>query len=269
MRDLHSDYNRFRLYENGNVTITTKVYRDPVQDPDSLGPDQDPEKVKAGKTAKSFYIDNRHYRKIASSSVRLWKKRRNKVIFLTLTFPEDITEHEANRCFSKFIDNLKHNYGLHSYIAVKELTKIGRPHFHCIFDIPFFAVRQVNEAWTKTFQQFMPGSANALRLGSPKHGTIVKNSSRLVKYICKYTAKVRGSKYKTRCIFVSHNITSQPIDISYYDFLSLLEDYKQKTLLYEYCTIVIFKDTTRKLSDFWQFFSEANQKKAVFNTRSP
>lgn len=257
---------RFRLHENGNVTITS-FNNGP--DPDYDRTDKDPQKVEAGKKAKSFFIDNSRYRKIASSSVRLWKKKRNKVIFLTLTFPFDIDESRANKCFSKFIDNLNHNYGLHSYIAVRELTEIGRSHFHLIADIPFVHVKKLNGAWVKTFQQFGPGSVNALRLGSPKHGTVVKNCSRLVKYICKYTAKNRYKPMKARCVFISHNITSRPADIDYYDFLDLLEEYQAKTLHYEYCTIVILKDTAKKLSHIWQFFDEYSQKIAVFSHSPP
>jgi hypothetical protein len=259
---------RFRLHENGNLTITRYSHRD-KEDPDSYSIDQIKKKTEAGKKTKSFSINSRHYRKIASSSVKLWKKKRNKVIFLTLTFPVKISEQDANICFSKFIDNLKHNFGLHSYIAVKELNSQARigvnPHFHCIFDIPFVYVAKLNRAWIRTFSEFHPGSANALRLGSPDHGTVVKNANRLVKYICKYTAKSRGNSYKARCIFISHNITSKPVDIDYYDFLSLLEDFKCHTLDYKYCCIVIFKGTTYKLSQFWQLLTENSQKIAVFH----
>lgn len=267
-----NESSRFRLHENGNVTITRFAHRD-KEIKDSFRTDYIETKVKAGKTRKSFSINNRTYRKVSSSSVRLWKKKRNKVIFLTLTFPFLIDELKANICFSKFIDNLKHNFGLHSYIAVKELNfqdKIGTvPHFHCIFDIPFIHVSKLNRAWIRTFSELHPGSVNALRLGSPKHGTIVKTPTRLVKYICKYTTKMRGNSYKARCIFISHNITSNPVDIDYYDFLSLIEDFKHYELNYRYCSIVIFKGTTYKFSQFWQLLTEVSQKIAVFNNNSP
>ena len=106
------DYeSRFRLYENGTVTITSG--RSPYTD-------EHREKVKQnGKRVKTYKIDTRIYRKIVSSSVNLYRNKVNRIIFLTLTFPGYIGEKEANICFSKFMDNLKTNYD------VKNLPRQG------------------------------------------------------------------------------------------------------------------------------------------------
>ncbi len=256
------NYNRFRLHENGTLTIT-KPHSRSIKGyfPHCLNyndTDYHKTRVKTGKQTKSFSIDNRVYRKIASSAVRMWHRKKHKIISAVLTFPSIITEQKANECFSKYIDNLNHNYRLNSHIAVLEF-KDGRWHFHCMFDMPFIYVKKLNDAWCHTFSEYFPGSSNALRLGSPKHGTVVHSVGRMVNYMCKYMTKVKDQKFSVRCYFLSHNITSRPKDLNYYDFQALLQEYKSIKYQYDYCIIVTFLNTTSKGSVFWDWFTESFQ----------
>lgn len=262
---------RIRLHENGNITITGYAYTD-TEDQNNLDDNARPEKVAAGKTTKSFYINNRHYRAVSSSAVKLWQKKQNAIIFVTLTFPQDIDEGNANICFSKFVENLKVTYKLRQYIAVKELTEAGRPHFHCLFDLPFTDVYRLNRAWTKTFSEFMPGSVNALRLGSPQHGTVVKDINRCVKYLTKYMTKIKDSdrnKYKSRCIFMSRDLKSCPVDIEEADLRQLVDRFHWRKLQYEYCTIVLLKDIFRNIGEILTYFDEIRQKTISYQQYPP
>lgn len=228
------DYeSRFRLYENGTVTITSG--RCPYSD-------EHREKVKQnGKRVKTYKIDTRIYRKIVSSAVNLYRHKVNKIIFLTLTFPGYIGEKDANICFSKFMDNLKTNYNVENYIAVKEFTKAGIPHYHIIADYPYFDIRRINRAWCNTFPITIPGSQNAVRL--PKnHRSVVKDLYRTIKYICKYFSKSRDVEYKSRCFFISHDILSAPVDIDYELAEKLINKYSSFQFNYHYCSILILND---------------------------
>lgn len=221
---------RFRLYENGTVTITsgrcpfTEEHRD---------------RVKAnGKRIKTYSIDTRIYRKIVSSAVNLYRNKINRIIFLTLTFPGNITEKDANICFSKFMDNLKTNYDVKNYIAVKEFTQAGVPHYHLLADYPFFDIRRINNAWCNTFPITVPGSKNAVRL--PKNNkAVVKDLYRTIKYVCKYFGKSREVKYKSRCFFISHDVLSSPVEIDYEIAEKLLNKYSGIQLNFHWCSIIL------------------------------
>lgn len=55
-------------------------------------------------------------------------------IILTLTSPGFISAADEPRFLKRFFDNLKKNYELGDYVWVREYTKAGYPHFHCIAD---------------------------------------------------------------------------------------------------------------------------------------
>ncbi len=237
----------FRLHENGTVTIT-RTHR-PVSD-------EHREQLQInGKVVKKYRIDSARYRKIVSSSINLYRNKVNKIVFLTLTFPGSIDEFEANKCFSKFIDNLKATYGLKNYIAVKEFTLNGVPHYHVLADFPFFDIRRINGAWCNTFPINIPGSRNAVRL--PKnHKSIVKDLHRCVKYLCKYFVKSRDLEYLSRCSFISHEICSQPADIDYQDAEKLINKYKHKVYHYRYCSVIYLNDVLQDYELIEKLFSE-------------
>ncbi len=220
---------RFRLYENGTVTIT----------PGHCPVSEDRKKIARvnGKRVKKYIIDSRVYRHIVSSAVNLYRNKINNIIFLTLTFPGKISDKDANICFSKFMDNLTTNYNVENYVAVKELTENNVPHFHLLADYPFIDIRRINSAWCNTFPVDIPGSKNAVRL--PKnHKSVVKNLYRCIKYCCKYFTKCRSVENSTRCFFISHEICSRPVDIDYDLAEKLINVYEDRQYAYRFCIII-------------------------------
>lgn len=160
---------------------------------------------------KHFELNGKHKRFIRSSAIRQALIAKYRLLFATLTFPQDINQKEANKCFSNFVDNLSTNHKLHSYVAVKENTKKGRPHFHVILDIPFTDFKVLNKAWCASFRNHCNYSNNAFTTG---RNPIVRSVDQVAKYITKYITKAeRGNdsvKPTTRQYFVSQNVHCRP-----------------------------------------------------------
>ena len=168
-----------------------------------------------GSRHKTFEINGKHKRLIRSSAQRQALCVKYKLLFCTLTFPKNIDQKLANKCFSNFVDNLTTNYNLNSYVAVKENTKIGRPHFHCLFDLPYQDYKKLNLAWCRSFRSYMPYSPNAFTTG---RRPIISNIKDVARYITKYITKTERAqseiKPETRQYFISRNVSSRPQDIS-------------------------------------------------------
>ncbi len=177
-----------------------------------------------GQKRKTFEISGKHKRFIRSSAIRQALVSKYRLLFATLTFPSDIEQKAANRCFSNFVDNLKTNFNLHSYVAVKEnhpgtsknstgVAK-GRPHFHIILDIPYTDYKILNRAWCSAFNDYMSGSNNAFTTGKRP---IVSRVEDVARYITKYITKAEdaqsGVKPTTRQYFISKNVHCQPATI--------------------------------------------------------
>lgn len=76
--------------------------------------------------------------------------------FLTLTFDEDVTREYALDELKKFMKRLRylHNKKEFKYIAVIELTKKGRIHFHLIlFNLPYIKKKEISEIWRHGYVQ--------------------------------------------------------------------------------------------------------------------
>jgi len=194
-----------------------------------------------GKKKKYYCIDRKNYRIIASSAVNLWKKRKNKVTFFTLTFPFNPTEKQANECFVKFIDNLKKNYGLNNYIATKERGEKGEKHlhFHCVFDFPYHGIAKINKAWCNTFSAYCGFSPRAVIIPKRSNGgAVIKSLERCVKYICKYVSKMINVKFEQRCLFISREILSKPRELTANEVTMLQDTFESDEFLHEYFTII-------------------------------
>lgn len=245
----------FRFYENGNITVTANINR--------TGRDHD-SYVSAGKTQKKYSINSDQYRKLQCASINLFRQRINRVIFLTLTFPGQISEREANICLSRFLDNLSTNYKLNNYVAVKELTKAGTPHFHILADIPYKNIRAVNKAWCNSYRNYFGFSPNAVRLPVGRGRAIVKDMERAVKYISKYVSKARFSKdsartpieYLARCIFISHGIISKPIDADIELAEKLSKIFQKYEIDFMYCHIIYLKLSGELYDSYWKIVTE-------------
>ena len=167
-----------------------------------------------GNMQKTYTIDTGVYRKLASSAHDLVKSSpKNKSLFLTLTFPPFKiipNEKQINECFSKFIENLRRNYGCVGYVGVREYGEItNRVHFHVICAMPYHSFVDINRAWCHSIRTFCPFSKSALR--TTKQSLYIKSPIKAVKYVCKYFSKSRGVKSETKLYFISNNLIRKPI----------------------------------------------------------
>lgn len=170
---------KYRLYETGQITCTRS----------GAGNRKAKGGRVIGKKQKKFDVEKKIVR---STIIRQFNIRTNTIKFVTLTFPKNVKNKFANECFSKFVENLKKNYNLNSYVAVKELTKIGRPHFHCFLDMPYVNYTLLNRAWCHTFFSYLGFSPNALQTRRGK--SIIKTIRRACNYASKYVSKAPDIK---------------------------------------------------------------------------
>ena len=200
--DLYS--NHYLLYPNGDLVIypIKKHVGHVITETDR-------------KKARNFQLSYSKYRIISSAAIHLLKNRVNKIIFLTLTFNQKllIDEKRANRVFNRFIKNFKKTYGCKSYIGTLEFTELGCPHYHFMFDFPFHDITKINSVWTSCISAELGIDNTSYSLGSvrlPKDApSVVSDSQRVIRYICKYFSKGIGVRYSTRCYFISRELRGQ------------------------------------------------------------
>lgn len=214
---------------------------------------------------KEFYITPKIRRKISSGAalMALEKTKSENLIFLTLTFPFDLSENEANEYWSKFAENLKENYKCTAFISVKELTKSGRPHFHCLLRMPYQRISKINRAWCMTWREKHNWVSNAVR--TEKGNMVVRSVRRAVRYCTKYVCKSMEEKvkYNSRCVFLSHNIIDKGTDIPDGKmFIEFVKEYQksQKKGFFHWKSekypveIFTFCDLFQKFDDIYQVF---------------
>jgi hypothetical protein len=162
---------------------------------------------------KQYCISSEVYRKLAAAAHYLIKTSLNKTLFLTLTFPKfkhyEITEEQANKCFSKFMENIRKSkkYRAEGYIAVRERGgKNDRLHYHLVVSIKFVSFIDLNRAWCRAISDYCEFSKNAIQ--SDGSNRVLKSPSRAIRYICKYISKSKNLKSWTRLYFVSNNLLS-------------------------------------------------------------
>ena len=226
--------NKYRLFENGNITISGNHKR--------VTPDK-----ANGFKEKTYTIDWKVYRELVSAVVNLFDRKKNEVIFLTLTFPFDIDEKQANVCFSTYLDNLKKTYKLNAYVGVKELTKRGRPHFHLLADLPFSDIKLLNSGWCSSVFTVTANTSSfsriALRLPEKKNRSVVKEMGAIVRYLAKYIGKSRGELYRARCFFVSRNVRCRPRELETSTFHELCDTFETRVIANKYTAVMITKKT--------------------------
>ena len=172
-------------------------------------------RLKIGLLTKTFSINNKIYRKCASAAHYLVKESKNKVLFLTLTFPKfkrKVSDNEINSYFSKYVENLRTNYDCGGYVAVREFGKnTHRIHFHILLSIPFVPFPILNRAWCNCISDICYNSGRAV-LSDPKT-RFIKNPTRAMRYVCKYFAKCKNQKSLSRLIFISNNVIQKPVSL--------------------------------------------------------
>jgi len=90
----------------------------------------------------------RNLRRIVNSNMSICKRPK----FITLTFDRDVSVQEASHCFDVFMKRLRRRYKKLRYIWVKERTKHGRIHYHCIFFTDYFIPqKQLTALWGQGF----------------------------------------------------------------------------------------------------------------------
>lgn len=185
-----------------------------------------------GKKEKSFKMTSAHYRRLADRAAWLKENQKHNLLFITLTFGnwkrKEITDENANKCFSKFMENLKKNYGRGNYIAVREHSteNTKRVHYHCIIDMPFVDFTSVNNAWNSAISDFCHYSRNAFT--TDRDARYIKSTTAAVRYICKYISKARTEVATSRIIFCSRQITEAEIktDFSGNDLHETLKQFR-------------------------------------------
>ena len=232
-----------------------------------------------GNKQKKFKIDSVIYRKLASSAHYLVKESKNKTLFITLTFPKfkrqpnkncknelckTVFQNEINNAFSKFVENLRTNYGCNGYIAVREFgSKSHRIHFHLLCSIPFVSFVKLNAAWCAAISDISVFSRNAVT--TDPRTKFVKNPIRAMRYVCKYFSKCRGQRSTTRLVFFSNNIIqrARQMDAPLESVLDNFKfDYMRQTSDYTTCyRITDTKEFNRFCDKFLYPFFELSDKK--------
>jgi len=204
----------------------------------------------------------RNKTKIYSSASRQFHNRRNKVAFVTFTNPNELIYKDLKECnirFSKFLENLRLNYKLHSYIWVAERQDNGSVHYHTFFDIPKFDINKMREAYNSAMQH---NSRSCVRLPKNKKNTFIVNWAEACSYVTKYVTKDL-SRENARVFGCSQNVTSKPITINASD-LNLFDNYIYSCKRNEYTTQYVIKKQVigkyLKLSqDLEKFYLEKNE----------
>lgn len=247
----------YRLYSDGTITVvhTGVRARKPVNrkktEIDHSQPYEVLNEIKEdntdykalGKKTKTFAMTPAVARVIRSSAIKQYLTKKYKIHFVTLTFPqpEKVDSKAANKCLSKFLDNLKKNYKLNSYVITKESTnKLGNYfiHFHCLLDMPFTDYRIINRAWNHTYNSIFPFSKNALTTGK---FPIVKDVVSVAKYISKYISKAYSVIFESRFYFCSRNVLDRGTLIDFNTFVYLTTKYETQLKITDWYIIYRLK----------------------------
>jgi hypothetical protein len=167
---------------------------------------------------------NRQKRKIADCTewLRINQRKDRKAMIFCLTSPGFINLANSPKFVSRFVDNMKANYGMENYVWVREFTKLGYPHFHFIahwnkptwfFDCSdcgstmkdkectqcYCKLSRINKISLYWSSLFGSDSINSIRLGSyhpiTKKRSYFVVSQRQCRYLTKYIGKNLGEEH--------------------------------------------------------------------------
>jgi len=162
------------------------------------------------KHKKSYMITSVDYRTILSAAVNLVELKSNNIVFLTHTFPFDVTEHQANGIQKLFLKKFKIYWNeTTNYIWTKERQKKGRLHFHTIIDMPFVPIQSLQGLWNHCISIITGNSVdnfNSLRLPLSSAKLYNTEVARTVRYIAKYISKERNKPFTQPCYGISKEL---------------------------------------------------------------
>jgi hypothetical protein len=202
-----------------------------------------------GTIEKTYGIDFQTYNQIADRTAFMYHNRKHKLIFAALTIPPTKTEINGNllnEAFSKFIENLRTNYDLLHYIAIREGDGLNtRYHYHVIFDVRYISFIKLNSAWCHALRDICDFSNNAFRTKSKSF--YIKDIAGAISYITKYISKEIGTRSDSRVFFCDRETSNAIVKIR---FDNDLQDIKEN-----------FKSIRRKiLNDYVCRFTFANKR---------
>ena len=239
--------NRYFLYPNGDLVvcrIPQFVERNVLQEKDR-------------KKSRFFQLSYQKYRLLASAASIMSKTAENKLIFLTFTFNEKLhlSDVVANQIWNRFIKNFKKTYDCKNYVGVLEHTENGTPHYHFIADFPFADIRDINQSWINSIITSVGTNHNFI-LGSirlpEENKSVVDDTTRAVRYLCKYFAKGIGVKYQSKCYFISRGLRelSRAREITAGEFERIETNlFPVKHRRFEHCSVLCYKDSD--IEYFW------------------
>jgi len=224
-----------KLYENGVITVCPLGKRT-----GKLSDLEAQKRKQRGLITKTFVLSSKEKRLLRCSCIRMFRTKKYSLKWFTLTFPTDIGQKDANICLSKFLENLKLTYHAHNYVVVKENTKIGRPHFHCIIDMPFTSFETLNISWCHAFSNFCNFSPNALTSGENK---VIHDIRGVAVYVSKYISKtVNDIASLTRLYFISENTLSKPAIIGFNDYVYLTTTFSFSLFVSDFFTVYFLEN---------------------------
>jgi hypothetical protein len=136
-------------------------------------------------------LHSRQKRSIADACewLRLTQTRDKKALIFVLTSPGHTSLANTPKFISKFVDNMRTNYGMGDFVWVREMTKAGYPHFH-------FVAHWHPAKWFLTDNDNQTKKENAIN-----HTTFESR----VTQISKYWSGLFGSDAKNSVRFGSYN----------------------------------------------------------------
>lgn len=248
-----------KLYEDGTITITP-LHKHTGNLSELAKAERQKRLTEIGNIKKTFRFSSPEKRRVKSSAIRLWHTKQNSIKWFTLTFSKPVGEIDANKCLSKFLDNLTKNYHAKNHVIVREHeNKAGEYflHFHCLIDIPFVSFAKLNNSWCNACRGFCPYSVNMLTSGKKK---IIENIQGLVGYITKYISKSKDIESETRIYFISHNTESKPAIINFNNYVYLTTSFECFTVVKDHFTITFLKNFAY-LPEMFLIKHEKKQKK--------
>ena len=205
---------------------------------------------------KTYRMGFSYYLKILNSILKLNEIKKNKLIFLTLTFPIAVKHVDANKILCNFIDNFKKTYQLNGYVGVAEYqlkNKIYEKniHYHLLADFAYIGIGEINRIWLVSINNYYKArcsrfaeqtAKNAVRLPPKRKKNwpiIEQDIQQLAKYMAKYLSKGLGTSYDTKFFFASHNCRCQKgAKINPMHYKNIIEQHKTWAKQYEYNSIM-------------------------------